>query len=131
MSSDKAPSPSIWLAICTFVAVLAILLLSHAGNLRVHQDLMEAVSVLLYALAILSLRHPPDGRSGPPHSVSSWWLLPSLVLGAVAYASVLPLGFVSDDFTCLVLSRGPMAQIVRTQFTQGAFGGFFRPLGFI
>jgi len=58
-------------------------------------------------------------------------LLPALVLGAVAYASVLPLGFISDDFTYLVWAPEPMAQILRTQFTQGTFGAFIRPLGII
>ena len=92
---------------------------------------MEAASVLLFASAILSLRYPFNGRTGPPHSVSSWWLLPALVLGAMAYASALPLGFISDDFTYLDWAPAPMAQILRTQFTQGAFGAFVRPLGFV
>src|SRR5271157_1754889 len=131
MSSDKAFRPSMWLATGTFVALLAILLLSRASNLRAHQDLMEAASVLLFASAILSLRYPFNGRTGPPHSVSSWWLLPALVLGAMAYASALPLGFISDDFTYLDWAPAPMAQILRTQFTQGAFGAFVRPLGFV
>src|SRR5208283_5626216 len=131
LSGAKPSRPSAGLALCTFVSLLAILLLSRAGNLQAHQDLMQVVSVLLFAAAILSLRHPPGGRTGEAHSVSSWWLLPALVLGAVAYASVLPLGFISDDFTYLVWAPEPMAQILRTQFTQGTFGAFIRPLGII
>ena len=130
MSSDKAFRPSIWLATGTFSALLAIQLLFHASDLRAHQDVMQAVSVLLFALAVLSLRYPSARRADLPYPVSPQWLAPALALGTMAYASMLPLGFISDDFTHLLWARGSASQILGEQFTRGQYGAFFRPLGF-
>jgi len=125
-----ASRPSIWLAVCVFTVLLALLLLSHANNAGVHQQIMQVVSLLVFGLALLSQRPQPLRASEAEPHVTLGWLLFALALALFTYAPVFSLGFVSDDFTYVVLAPQPVSQMLWAQFTHGTFAAFFRPLGF-
>lgn len=132
MSTSEASRPSVGLASGVFFALLvATLLLSRPSDAVAHQKIMEGAGVVLFGLALISLRGSAGGSAGPQPNASGWALLPALALAVMTYVSMVSLGFISDDFTYLLWAPEPISRTWWTQLTQGAFGAFFRPLGFV
>jgi len=129
MPNDETWPRSALLAVCTFVILLAILLLLPRSDNKAHQLVMETTSALVFSAAIFSLRYAPLLPS-QPRPFSLWHLVPSLLLAVLAYIPAVPLGFISDDFTHVLWARGPLLRILWEQFEHGQYGTFFRPLGF-
>jgi hypothetical protein len=130
MHTDSLTKRLAWLSVFTFLTLLTIFFSSHAGDGRTHQQIMEAVGFLIFAAGANSLRCTASSPKNASES-RSLWLMPGLLAGALAYAPVVPLEFISDDFTHVVLARESLGHTLQTQFTQGAFHTFFRPLGFV
>lgn len=128
--NDSLPRRTVWLAFACFSALLILLVSSHNAASRLHQGIAEAASLLIFGAVLVSLV-----RSAGPQSHldedAGYWIFLGLVAAALAYAPTLRIGFISDDFTHVVLARESISSTLHTQFTQGAFGTFFRPLGFL
>lgn len=111
---------------------VAVFLLLPMRTSRARLNVMQVISVLFYLLVILRSRKKgshegyEQTRKGGRHR----GLPLALALGAAAWAWVLWLGFISDDFVFISAAR-------RTEFTRlwGFVSGqqsgvFFRPVGF-
>ena len=128
MPADKRFFKPVLIAGCIFTALLAVLLALPRADSRAHQAVMEAVSILVFASAILSLRYPSLPHP-QPLPFSFWGGVPALLLAVVTYAPAMRVGFLSDDFTYVLWARGPLLPILEEQFTRGLYSSFFRPLG--